>query len=330
MGSFLEFVAREHPAWVHVPLGAVIILPLAMAASFSPRHSSRWTTTAFFLAAVGLAGSLVALFSGLLWARQINLVPPAGFFPAKLSGTQVLQRMMQLHEIAALTGVVVGAVVLWLLWGRWRPLHVSSEDTAIHHQRQLGRRWWERGVGFPAFLLALLWAAAWGFCGRLGGIMVFGNEEINKAAAAADMARRQDAEAELPIRALDYASLEPVEDRPVRSAAHGGRWIRTWVTASGIDAHRAGKALPAGAYTVLSSAEDDKGRPGHDPGPLYMKEVLGDGRVGFAFYWPRVPERLRDQTGGEDSVYWRSPSERLASCGKCHADGRPGRSRLQD
>lgn len=324
----IEFIAREHPAWVHVPLGMVVGLPLAMLGSFLPKHAHRWTTTAFFMAAVGLAGSLVALVSGLIWARQINLLPPSGYFPVLTSSTQVLQRMMQLHEIAALAGVVVGSAVLWLLWGRWRPLHISTEDTAIHVHRQLGRRWWERGVGAPALLLSLLWLAAWGVCGRLGGIMVFGNEEINKAAAAAEKAKKQDAEADLPIRALDYAGLEPTADKPIRSAAHGGRWIRTWVTASGIDAYKAGKALPPGSYVVLSSAEDEKGRPSYDPGPLFMKEVLGDGRVAFSFYWARVPEKLRSQTGGEDSVYWRSPSDKVAACAKCHTDARPGRSSL--
>ena len=326
----LDFIAREHPAWVHLPLGMVVGLPLAMAGSFFPRHAHRWTTTAFFMAALGLAGSLIALFSGLHWARQVNLLPPQGYFPAITASGQVLQRMMQLHEIAALSGVGVGSVLLWLLWGRWKPVHFSEEDTAIHVRRQLGRRWWERGVGAPAFLLGLLWLASWGFCGRLGGIMVFGNEEINRAAAAADRAKKQDAEADLPIRALDYAGLEPAEDRPIRSAAHGGRWIRTWVTASGIDAYRAGQALPSGSYVVLSSSEDERGRPAPDPGPLYMKEVLADGRLAFSFYWPRVPQALRGQTGGEDSVYWRSPSDKVAACGTCHLDARPGRSRLMD
>jgi hypothetical protein len=61
-----------------------------------------------------------------------------------------------------------------------------------------------------------------------------------------------------------------------------------------------------------------------------MKEVLSDGKLAFLFYWPRVPPKLRGQTGGEDSVYWRSPSEKLAACGRCHLDARPGRSKLAD
>ena len=36
--SLLEFIAREHPAFVHIPLGLVAVLPLAMLASFHPKH----------------------------------------------------------------------------------------------------------------------------------------------------------------------------------------------------------------------------------------------------------------------------------------------------
>ena len=105
----VEFIAREHPAWVHLPLGMVVGLPLAMLGSFLPKHAHRWTTTAFFMAAVGLAGSVVALVSGLIWARQINLLPPSGYFAVRSSVAACTFRMMQLHEI----GVSPGPVFLW-------------------------------------------------------------------------------------------------------------------------------------------------------------------------------------------------------------------------
>jgi hypothetical protein len=322
-GPFLEFIAKEHPAFVHVPLGMVVVLPLAMLGSFRAGASLRWTRTAIFIGAAGWIGSLIALASGLLWGRLIGLIPPGGWLPPKASEAQVLQRMLQLHEIAALAGVVVGALCLWLIGRAWRSAVAYNEDTGVHAHRHLGRRWWERGVGFPAFLLALLWLGAWGFCGKLGGIMVFGNEETARAAAEAEAKRKNDAEADLPIRALDYASLEPIQTAPFRSKAHGEFWARTWVPTSSVDAFRAGQPLPAGGYAVLSTVLDEKGRPGQDPGPLYFKEVLADGRVAFAFYWPRVPEGRRSETGGEDFVYWRSPEPRLASCARCHRDAGP-------
>ncbi|MBI4912228.1 MAG: hypothetical protein HY823_05785 [Acidobacteria bacterium] len=321
---FMEFVAREHPALVHLPLGLVVALPIAMLVSFRSRHAHAWKLTATFMAGLAWASSAVALFSGLLWGRQINLIPPGNFLPVVASEKQVLQRMLQLHELTALAGVLVGGVCLAFLV---RSLRMESEriDTPTQpgtepgpRRRSALRRISDRGVGVPAMMLSLLWIGAWGFCGKLGGIMVFGNEETNKAAAEQEAKRKNDVEAELPIRALDYGSLEPVEPGPIRSAAHGNRWRRTWVTASGIDAYKSGKPLPAGAYVVLSTFEDEKGRPGHELGPLYMKETRSDGSTAFAFYWPRVPEGRRTEVGGEETVYWRSPDPKLVVCTGCH------------
>ncbi|HLP31249.1 MAG TPA: hypothetical protein VK150_07795, partial [Geothrix sp.] len=236
----IEFIAREHPAFVHIPLGLVAVLPLAMLASFHPRHGKILTGTSFFLAGIGWLASTVALVSGLLWGRQINLIGPSGFLPVVASEKQVLQKILQIHILAACAGFLIGGICVFLLWRIWRRDYNSGLEGA-DHRHHAGRRFWERGVGAPALLLGFLWLGSWGFSGKLGGIMVFGNEETNRAAAEADAAKRNDAEAELPIRALDYASLEPAEDKPVRSKAHGDRWRRIWVTASGIDAYKAGR-----------------------------------------------------------------------------------------
>ena len=310
----IEFIAKEHPAFVHLPLGLVATLPLAILASFLTKQDRTWRGTAFFLSLVAWAGSLAALGSGLLWGRQVNLIQPGAFFPVVASEKQVLQRMLQLHVVASLVGFAIGGLCTWVLWRAWR----RGEKEGFAERRHGGRRFWERGVGVPALLVSLLWLGSWGFSGKLGGIMVFGNEETNKAAAEADRAKRNDAEADLPIRALDYASLEPAEAGPVRSKAHGDRWRRTWVTASGIDDFKAGKPLPSGAYAVMATFSDEKGRPSTEPGPLYMKETKADGSTAFAFYWPRVPEALRKEFGGQDAVYWRSPDPKLATCLGCH------------
>ena len=316
----LEFIAREHPAFVHVPLGLVATLPLAMLASFRSRAPERWTRTAFFMALVGLASSAVAIFSGLMWGRQIALIPGGGFFPVVASGKQVLQRILQLHEMAALGGFLLGCFCVFLLWRAWHKDNQAALGGSPHRRHE-GRRLWELGVGVPALAVGLMWLGAWGFCGKLGGIMVFGNEETNKAAAEAVEAKRLDAEAEVPVRALDYASLEPAEAAPFRSKAHGNRWGRIWVTASAIDAYKAGKPLDPGAYAVMSTYEDHGGKPSQDVGPLYFLEIAADGKPKLAFYWPRVPEAQRPEVGGEDFVYWRSPDPHLASCLTCHAQG---------
>jgi len=317
-GPLLELFATEHPAFVHVPLGLAIALPFAIAISLKAKHTHAWKLVSFFIAIVAFAGSILAIISGLFWGRQISLISPGGYFPVVASGKQILQKMLQLHEIAALVGVVIGLFCLILLWRS-----LKEDDDARQKVTTPSRRLADRVVWLAPLLFSFLWIAAWGFCGKLGGIMVFGNEETNRAAAAADQARKKDVEADLPIRALDYASLEPVQAAPVRSKAHGNRWARIWVTASGIDDYKVGKPLPSGAYAVLSTVEDAHGKPGQEPGPLYMRETLANGRVSFSFYWPRVPESRRAETGGEDSAYWRSPSEKLKSCATCHATAGP-------
>lgn len=308
----LEFLAREHPAFVHVPLGLVVTLPLAMVLSFRPRHPHAWKLTSFYIAGIAFLGSLLALFSGLLWGRQISLIAPGGFMPHVATAKQVLQKMLQWHELAALLGVVLGALCTFLVW---RSLREDQRVPKIdpHHRRAA-----DRGVGISALAVALLWVASWGVSGKIGGILVFGNEETNRAAAEADAAKRADTEAELPLRALDYASLEPATDAPMRSVQHHDRWVRVWVTASGIDAYKAGKQLPPGAYAVMSTYEDVKGKPGFEPGPLYFRETKSDGTPYVAFYWPRVPEAQRAELGGEDAVYFRSPHPKLQTCMACH------------
>ena len=254
---------------------------------------------------------------------QIALIPGGGFYPVMTSGRQVLQRVLQLHEMAALGGFLLGCLCVFLLWRAWHKDNQAALGGSPHRRHE-GRRLWERGVGVPALAVGLMWLGAWGFCGKLGGIMVFGNEETNKAAAEAVEAKRLDAEAEVPVRALDYASLEPAEAAPFRSKAHGNRWGRIWVTASAIDAYKAGKPLEPGAYAVMSMYEDHGGKPSEDVGPLYFLEIAADGKPKLAFYWPRVPEAQRAGVGGEDFVYWRSPDPHLASCLGCHTLGAAG------
>ena len=294
-GLLVDLFSREHPALVHVPLGLVVCLPIMMVAALRSRYPQTWRRMAFRVGLLALAMSLLTLVSGLYWARLLSLIPAGAWVPQVASQGQALQRTLRAHELCALAGWGVGAVSLLLLR---KSYHEPERE------------------GWTAVCLAatLAWAGTWGYVGKLGGVMVFGNAETNKAAAVAISAKKDAAEADLPIRALDYASLEPAQKAYFLSRAHGGRQARTWVTASGIDAFQAGRPLPTGAYAVLSTLQDAQGTPG----PLYMREVKADGSQAFAFYWPRVPEADRAGTGGEDYIYWRSPDKGVAACAGCH------------
>jgi hypothetical protein len=209
------------------------------------------------------------------------------------------------HALWAVAGLPVALLALW----------------AMHRPRKE-----HQGFGFLPLLFGLIWAVVALYSGRTGHAMV--HPAIPRplpapAPAAAPKAAAipaPDPEAQVPVRALDYASLVPMQAEPVKSPAHGGRWIRVWVSEGAVEAYRAGGPLPPGALVVMTTAADRWGRPGPDPGPLYALEMK-DGRPQFTFYWARVPADWKAETGGEPRAYWRSPDPRLASCLTCHAGG---------
>jgi hypothetical protein len=142
------------------------------------------------------------------------------------------------------------------------------------------------------------------------------------AAPAAAAAPRVDLDPEsvLPVRALDYASLESIHPDPVKSLAHGGRWIRAWASPEAAAAYRTGQALPQGALVVLSSAEERWGRPGPEVGPIYALEMKASGPE-LTFYWSRIPMARRPEFGGDSRAYWRGNDTHLEACRACHAAG---------
>ncbi len=125
----------------------------------------------------------------------------------------------------------------------------------------------------------------------------------------------------MPVRALDYLNLVPMEAEPVKSPPHGNRWIRVWANAKAEEAYRNGNPLPDGSLVVMSSVEDRWGRPGFDPGPLYALEMKPGGKPSLTFYWARVPEEHRNETLGQERAYWRGDDPHLKDCLACHGNG---------
>ncbi len=300
-----EFLALKHPMLVHLPVAVGLLLPLALLAAQRPgRGIKPWWITCRYLAWAGLLGLGFALLSGWAWARYQSLIPPGKFLaPHLLKPTpeQWLQVALWKHQVAALTSMPLAVLTLWAVYRK-----------RLEHQ----------GLGVLPLFLGWLWCGASLTAGFFGGRMTHPPISATQSQIApAAVPEPVDPEADAPLRALDYGSLEPIQSEPVRSTAHGNRWVRVWVTASGSDAYRAGKPLPSGAYAVMTSLEDRWGRPSFESGPLYMLETLADGKPSLTYYWPRVPEAKRGETGGQPSAYWRGKDPNLESCMGCHFKG---------
>ena len=131
-----DWVAREHPALVHLPIAASLLLPLPLALSW--KHPE-WVPAARLLAWAGFAGGLAAVLSGFLWARGMDLIAPGAFTPDRPG-------LIATHEWFALSGLGTGLAALMLI---------------------------EKKRLKPALAVALAWAALWGMAGHWGGKMVF-------------------------------------------------------------------------------------------------------------------------------------------------------------
>lgn len=297
----MEWIALRHALLVHLPVATGFLLPLALLASLRPGRGIRpWWTACRYIAWAGFVGLLASLLSGWLWARSHGLLPPGSLLPARGIAASA---HLYAHSLWALAGLPVALATLWAM-------HRDRKD----HQ----------GFGFLPLLFGIAWAALSLQAGRTGHDMNPPAPRVAQPAAKPMPSEAplppRDLEPQAPLRALDFAGLEPLHTEPVKSPPHGGRWIRVWATAGAAEAYRSGHPLPSGSLVVMSTLEDRWGRPSVDSGPLYAVEMK-DGKPLLTFYWPRVPEARRTETGGEGRAYWRSPHPRLEACLTCHRDG---------
>lgn len=132
-----DFIGREHPAFVHLPVAASLLLPPALILWM--KRGERWRAACRLLAWAALAGGLASMASGLLWARSMEMIPPGGFLPPRPG-------LLSAHEAFAAAGLLPGLLSLLLV---------------------------ERAMPRAALAFALAWAALWGAAGHWGGRMVF-------------------------------------------------------------------------------------------------------------------------------------------------------------
>lgn len=299
---WMEWIAQKHPALVHLPVAAALLLPLPLLAAQRPGRGIRpWWTVCRYLTVMGLLGAIFALVSGLAWGRMLELIPAGAWMPPKEA--EGLGQLLRRHQQLALAGLGLGALTLWAVT-RPRKEHES--------------------LGPAALLLGCLWAATYLWTGLTGGAMTHPPLPPLTAEPEAPVASIPVAPPEpatMPVHLLDYQALEPMHAEPVKSPEHGGRWIRVWVNPAAKEAYRKGAALPADAVVVLHSLEDRWGRPGLESGPLLALEGSNDGGPRFTYYWPRVPDAARKETHGEATALWREGNPSLRACLDCHAQG---------
>ena len=143
----LRLAALRHPALVHLPIAAALLVPLLAGLALREGDGAGWRPPARLLAALGLLGGLAAVASGWLWARLLGWVPPGRYWP-----TPPAPDLLRGHLLFALGGLAAGLPTLLLLRG-----------PAV---RRGLRRW-------GPVLLGLAWAGSWGAAGHWGGRMVF-------------------------------------------------------------------------------------------------------------------------------------------------------------
>jgi hypothetical protein len=289
----MEWLGLKHPLLVHLPLASAFLLPLPLLlAQRAGRGIRPWWVACRYLAWAGFLGLVLSIPSGLAWAKAHG-----GSYGLAPKGSSLRHH----QEFAALS-LLVGVGLLW-------SLHRHRKD--------------HEGLGWWAFIFGCAWSAVVSL-GALGGhrmahgtLQPKAQEPVLPKAAVAPT----DPEQDRPVRALDYAALHPIQAEPIRNAAHGDHWVRTWVPTAALGAFESGQPLPAGTLVVLSSQEGRWGRPGPEVGPLWAYEIAADGKPKFQLYWAQVPEDRRPDMGGKERVYWRAGAPELQACVACHASG---------
>ena len=298
----MDWITLNHAFLAHLPVALGLLLPWALFAAQRPGRGIRpWWTVARYLGWLGLLGLLAAWLSGLSEAWRLGLLPPHRVFPPIAhTGTQAL---LFRHGALGWACLLAAGFALWSM-NRPRKDHQS--------------------LGLLALFLGLLWAVLLLMTGRQGFLLAHGVRTPSLpavpkpvVAAAAVLPEVSDT---VSARILDYAALEPLQAEPVKSPAHGGRWIRVWASPEAAPVYRLGQPLPVGALVVMSSQEDRWGRPGPDPGPLYALEQTAKGPE-LSFYWSRVPTEQRQAVGGVPRAYWHDEDPKLEACRTCHAHG---------
>lgn len=121
----------------------------------------------------------------------------------------------------------------------------------------------------------------------------------------------------------DWQTYEKMNEAPVPSKTHGGRFVDTYVNAVGAAAYKADEGdIPVGTVIVKTSWEGKDGRPTDVPGPIFVMQKREAGYAPdhgdwyYAIHWEKPTEAQLKFLKGP--IYWRGASPKVGYCSKCH------------
>jgi hypothetical protein len=120
----------------------------------------------------------------------------------------------------------------------------------------------------------------------------------------------------------DWKTYHKESTQPFKSKTHGGRWVEVYANDLAHGVYGTDGAFPEGAILVKTSLEDEGGKPGTTPGPIFVMRKQAPGYLPdhddwyYAIHWEKPTEAQLAKLKGP--IYWRGKSTKVAYCYDCH------------
>jgi heme/copper-type cytochrome/quinol oxidase subunit 2 len=121
--------------------------------------------------------------------------------------------------------------------------------------------------------------------------------------------------------ATEYKSWTKLNDKPILSKGHGGKWVVAFANKIADDAIKAGKvsAFPAGSIFVKEAYKDNGGKPGELSDLTVMEKRAGFDPANNDWYWAMTDPRGNVMTNPEMKM----PVEgKVQMCSACHVQAK--------
>ncbi|HXG91418.1 MAG TPA: cytochrome P460 family protein [Blastocatellia bacterium] len=117
--------------------------------------------------------------------------------------------------------------------------------------------------------------------------------------------------------ATEYKSWAKLNDKPILSKGHGGKWVVAFANKAADDAIKSGKtsSFPAGSIFVKEAYKDDGGKPGELSDLTVMEKRAGFDPANNDWYWAMTDPKGNVMTNPEMKM----PVEgKVQMCSACH------------